>query len=97
MAPSIQSAFATVFATVGVWLPRDFYQREAFTLKITTEELQPGDLIFFGISRVAHVALYLRDDKYIHSSGKGMGNDGIAINVLRGDADKVSANYYGQP
>ncbi|MBL1210164.1 C40 family peptidase [Geminocystis sp. GBBB08] len=88
----IQSAFASV----GVWLPRDSYQQEVFTQRISRQELIPGDLIFFGIKRVTHVALYLGDNSYIHSSGKEMGNNGIAINQLCDDADKVSHNYYQQ-
>lgn len=86
----IQSAFASV----GVWLPRDSYQQEEFTTRVDLADLLVGDLIFFGDSRVNHVALYLGDNKYIHSSGKEMGNDGIAINQLRDDLDQISRNYY---
>jgi cell wall-associated NlpC family hydrolase len=88
----IQSAFASV----GVWLPRDSYQQEAFTQRISREELMAGDLIFFGTNRVTHVALSLGDNFYIHSSGKEIGNNGIAINQLRDDVDQVSQNYYQQ-
>ena len=35
------------FASVGVWLPRDAYLQEAFTLAVSTEAMQPGDLVFF--------------------------------------------------
>ncbi|MGI0479535.1 NlpC/P60 family protein [Geminocystis sp. CENA526] len=88
----IQSAFASV----GIWLPRDSYQQENFVTKIDRETLKTGDLIFFGTNRVTHVALYLGDNKYIHSSGKEIGNNGIKINVLRDDEDQVSRNYYQQ-
>ncbi|GAB4325280.1 C40 family peptidase [Cyanobacterium aponinum UTEX 3222] len=84
----------SAFASVGVWLPRDSYQQEDFTTRISRDELQRGDLIFFGDARVNHVALYLGENKYIHSSGKEIGNDGIAINQLRDDLDQVSLNYY---
>lgn len=91
----IQSAFASV----GVWIPRDSYQQENFATKISITELKPGDLIFFGQQRVTHVALYLGNNKYIHSSGKEIGNNGIAINLIKpefeGD-DQVSRNYYEQ-
>jgi hypothetical protein len=86
----------SAFASVGVWLPRDSYQQEAFTQRISCEELILGDLIFFGTNRVTHVALYLGDNYYIHSSGKEIGNNGIAINQLRDDVDQVSQNYYQQ-
>jgi hypothetical protein len=88
----IQSAFASV----GIWLPRDSYQQEAFANRINPEELSEGDLIFFGTNQVSHVALYLGDKLYIHSSGKEIGNNGIAINQLRDDVDSVSRNYYQQ-
>ncbi|WP_373479641.1 NlpC/P60 family protein [Geminocystis sp.] len=86
----IQSAFASV----GVWLPRDSYQQESFVTKISREELIAGDLVFFGTNRVTHVALYLGDNRYIHSSGKEIGNNGIAINQLKDNIDQVSSNYY---
>ena len=82
------------FASFGIWLPRDSYQQEAFCQKINREELLPGDLIFFGDKRVNHVALYLDNNQYIHSSGKETGNNGIAINLLTDDRDSVSRHYY---
>lgn len=81
------------FASVGVWLPRDSYQQEAFTQKIEKEELQKGDLIFFGEERVNHVALHLGNLNYIHSSGKELGNNGIGINQLCNQGNKVNRNY----
>ena len=85
------------FASVGVWLPRDAYQQEAFTQAIPTSELQPGDLIFFGTPQKAtHVGLHLGDNHYIHSSGKDQGHNGIAIDVLSDQASRVSQAYYAQ-
>lgn len=86
----IQSAFASE----GIWLPRDSYQQEDFCQKITRKDLEKGDLIFFGFKKVTHVALYLGNNRYIHSSGKDMGNNGIGINQLTDDLDQVSRNYY---
>jgi hypothetical protein len=82
------------FASVGVWLPRNSYQQEAFTQRVSREDLMVGDLIFFGGTRVNHVALYLGDNQYIHSSGTEKGNNGIAINQLADNVDRVSSNYY---
>ncbi|WP_069790081.1 NlpC/P60 family protein [Cyanobacterium sp. IPPAS B-1200] len=84
----------SAFASEGIWLPRDSYQQEDFCQKITREKLEKGDLIFFGVKKVTHVALYLGDNRYIHSSGKDMGNNGIGINELSNDVDQVSRNYY---
>jgi cell wall-associated NlpC family hydrolase len=85
------------FASVGVWLPRDAYQQEAFAQPIPLAELQPGDLVFFGPPQKAtHVGLYLGDRRYLHSSGQDQGNNGIAINVLSDDHDPVSSAYFRQ-
>jgi cell wall-associated NlpC family hydrolase len=85
------------FASVGIWLPRDSYQQEAFTQFISLEQLQPGDLIFFGTpQKTTHVALYLGDGRYIHSSGKEIGRNGIGIDQLSEHGDQVSRSYYQQ-
>jgi len=41
------------FKSVGVWLPRDAYQQEAFTQMVDITELKLGDLIFFGTAKKA--------------------------------------------
>ncbi len=82
------------FAASGIWLPRDSYQQEAFTQRINKEELLPGDLIFFGKQKVNHVALYLGEGYYIHSSGPEMGRNGIAIDPFSDQGDEVSCGYY---
>lgn len=94
------------FAEQGIWLPRDAYQQEVFTQTLdnpgTTAQafetvLQPGDLIFFGPPQKAnHVALYLGDRQYIHSSGKDQGRNGIGIDVLSAKGDDVTQAYYQQ-
>ena len=85
------------FKSVGVWLPRDAYQQEAFTQKISFEELLPGDLVFFGSTEKAtHVGLYLGEACYIHSSGQKQGRNGIGIDKLSEQGDEVSKSYYQQ-
>ena len=85
------------FASVGIWLPRDSYQQEAFTQSIPITQLQPADLIFFGSAqRTTHVGLYLGESRYIHSSGKQQGRNGIGIDRLSERGDAVSQAYYRQ-
>ncbi len=91
------------FASVGIRLPRDAYQQEAFLQQVCTVEnfdansLQEGDLIFFGTPQKAtHVGLYLGDNCYIHSSGKDKGRNGIGIDCMKEQGDEVSRSYYKQ-
>ena len=85
------------FKSVGVWLPRDAYQQEAFTQLISFEDLSPGDLVFFGAAEKAtHVGLYLGESNYIHSSGQKQGRNGIGIDKLSEQGDEVSQSYSKQ-
>jgi NlpC/P60 family/Bacterial dipeptidyl-peptidase Sh3 domain len=86
------------FQSQGIWLPRDSYQQEAFTARISIEEMLPGDLIFFGTpEKTDHVALHLGDLRYIHSSGIQMGRNGIGIDILSDRTeDPVSCGYYAK-
>jgi cell wall-associated NlpC family hydrolase len=95
------------FSTQGIWLPRDAYQQEAFVQPIEhngdrrpedlVAVLEPGDLIFFGTPvKATHVAIYLENGVYIHSSGKDQGRNGIGIDSLVDRSEQVSQNYYAQ-
>jgi cell wall-associated NlpC family hydrolase len=85
------------FSALGVWLPRDSYQQADFTERIAQSDLLAGDLIFFAAKdRVSHVALYLGEGEYIHSSGKDIGRNGIGIDQLSPDSGKVGQSYYQQ-
>ncbi len=70
----------------GIILQRDASQQALTGEIIKAEEwksAQTGDLLFFGSSsgRVTHVAIYLRDGKYIHCSGQ------VKINSVNPDDD----------
>ena len=85
----------SAFASQGIWLPRDSYQQGDFTKTITLEELLPGDLIFFAKEqRIDHVALYLGEGYYIHSSGREMGRNCIEIDRLWEPWDTISRAYH---
>ncbi len=84
------------FTSVGIWLPRDAYQQEAFGKPVKIEEIQIGDLIFFGDrTKATHVGIYIGNGEYIHSSGKEHGHNGIAASELAG-LDPVSQWYANQ-
>jgi len=87
----------TAFQSAGIWLPRDSYQQADFVEPIAIADLQPGDLIFFAkVDRVTHVALYLGNEQYIHSSGKDIGRNGIGIDRLSPHGDAVSQAFHHQ-
>ncbi|WP_103666513.1 C40 family peptidase [Pseudanabaena sp. BC1403] len=84
------------FASVGIWIPRDAYQQEVFAKPVNIEEIQIGDLIFFGSpTKATHVGIYIGNGEYIHSSGKEHGHNGIAVSELAG-LDRVSQWYANQ-
>lgn len=83
------------FMAAGIALPRDSYQQEDFTERVARADLRPGDLIFFGTpTRTTHVALYLGDGRYLHSSGKDKGRNGIGLDSLSDLSDPISAGYH---
>lgn len=64
----------TLYFMHGIILQRDASQQtrygELIPVKNNYEDLKPGDLLFFGESRVTHVGMYIGDDQFIHSAGK---------------------------
>lgn len=62
----------------GILIFRDADIREGFPIRqIPLEQMKPGDLIFFP----GHVAMYIGDDRYCHSTAKA-GSNGFAVNSL---------------
>lgn len=88
------------FAHAGIWLPRDAYLQERFCRPVAvrpdqTSLLKRGDLIFFGTPRrCTHVGLHLGGGRYLHSSGKEHGRNGLGIDDLHSrNADPVACHY----
>jgi len=57
----------------GLILPREARQISHVGEKITREELQPGDLVFFNTLRrpFSHVGIYVGGHRFIHAPGRG--------------------------
>ncbi len=90
----------TAFAHAGIWLPRDAYLQERFCRPVAvrpdeTSLLERGDLIFFGSARrCTHVGLHLGGGRYLHSSGKEHGRNGLGIDDLHSrSSDPVACHY----
>lgn len=59
----------------GIIIYRDAQLKEEYMRRITFEEIKPGDLLFFP----GHVAMYIGNGKFIHSSSSV---NGVRINSL---------------
>lgn len=93
----------TAFASTGIWLPRDAYQQERFCQPVGVgidrfSLLRPGDLIFFGRpQRCTHVGIHLGEGRFLHSSGREHGRDGLGIDRLySSDGEAVGRHYRGE-
>lgn len=70
----------------GILLPRDASQQVKCGVEVPFEQMQAGDLVFFGDTSVGHVALCIGDHKIIHASQL------VRINsLIPGEKD-----YYGR-
>ena len=62
-----------VFKKFGISIPRDSRSQYASATKVSAEELQPGDLVFYGSSpsTIYHVGIYSGNGTIIHSTRTG--------------------------
>lgn len=68
----------------GILIYRDANIKEGFPIKeISFEKIKKGDLIFF----TGHVAMYLEDGNYVHSSTS---NDVVKINSINKNAENYN-------
>lgn len=69
---------ATAYMVNGIYIYRNADIKEGFPVHaIERRDLKPADMLFFK----GHVAMYIGNDKYIHSTGR-KGDDGVVINSL---------------
>ncbi|MDE6889214.1 MAG: C40 family peptidase [Eubacterium sp.] len=74
-----------IMAKYGVYLPHSSRGQAGYGRSVSTSELQPGDLIFYGSgSTISHVAIYIGNGQIVHASNS---RDGI----------KVSNAFYRTP
>ena len=62
-----------VSQAIGLVLPRDARSISEIGADVSTEELQPGDLVFFNTMRrpYSHVGIYVGDRRFIHAPATG--------------------------
>ncbi len=72
---------AWAYAQVGVSLPHYSGAQYAMTTRISRDQLQPGDLVFWGGGGSEHVAIYMGGNSLVHAFGSG---HGVATTALDG-------------
>lgn len=77
-----------VYAHFGVRLPRVSRDQATAGKYVSRSNLQPGDLVFFGRSRIHHVGMYVGNGCYIHAPRTG---DVVKISSLSGRSDYATA------
>lgn len=72
----------------GKEIPRVSYEQAKFGEKVSRDELQPGDLVFFDTmnkGRVSHVGFYIGNNRFIHAASS---KSGIIESELSGYYDR---------
>lgn len=61
----------TVFRKIGIYLPRTSQEQAKVGTRVSKNNLQPGDLLFFNTdgTGVSHVGIYIGNGKMIHAGG----------------------------
>jgi cell wall-associated NlpC family hydrolase len=66
----VQAVFISAF---GVTLPRTAREQYNTTRRISSTQLQEGDLLFFNTQGgISHVGIYLQNNKFVHASVSGV-------------------------
>ncbi len=91
----------TAFMIHGINIPRDSYQirnfcKHLFHFPGFVEDLKEGDLLFFGEKhKCNHVAIYINDGQFAHSSGIEHGRNGIGFDsIYESINDDTISKYY---
>ncbi|MBG9792000.1 cell wall-associated hydrolase [Paenibacillus dendritiformis] len=75
-----------VFKKHGIDLPRSSREQATAGVKVSKNELQPGDLVFSDTNRdgkINHVSIYIGEDKLLHTYKVGVG---VTITDFSGSA-----------
>lgn len=63
----------SVMANYGVYLPHHSGSQALCGTRISADELQPGDLVFYGGRRISHVAIYIGGGRIVHAANRRVG------------------------
>lgn len=61
------------YRSAGIRVPRTSGEQFLQSSRVSMQNLQPGDILFFRLSppKVSHVAIYDRDGRFIHAPSSG--------------------------
>ncbi|MHB8761520.1 MAG: C40 family peptidase [Coriobacteriia bacterium] len=77
-----------VYAQVGVSLPHSSRSQIGVGQRVSREKLAPGDLVFFGRSRIHHVGIYIGGGDFVHAPSTG---GSVKVTSLDSRGDYVGA------
>ncbi len=60
-----------IYANFGIQTPRVSYQQATFGREVSMDNLQLGDILYFGNSQVSHVGLYAGNNTMLHAPSPG--------------------------
>ncbi len=83
-----------LYRKMGIYIPRDSRSQARGGTTISTNNLKPGDLVFYGSSSyINHVAMYIGNGQVIHASNR---RDGIKISNMRYRTPVKCARYISE-
>ncbi|MDR0289517.1 MAG: C40 family peptidase [Treponema sp.] len=87
--------YVSFYDALGVSVPRNAWELHSWSEKIATDDLRPGDLVFFKTTRsgnVSHVGIFVGNRRFIHSASEGPAT-GVIYSSL--DEQYYSRTYAG--
>jgi cell wall-associated NlpC family hydrolase len=77
-----------VYSRVGVSLPHSSRAQINSGQRVSRDNLEPGDLVFFGRGTIHHVGIYVGNGNFVHSPNTG---DVVKVSSLDARSDYVGA------
>lgn len=63
----------SVYANYGVSLPHSAAAQSGYGTSVSVDQLQPGDLLFYGDGGISHVTMYIGGGQVVHASSSTTG------------------------
>lgn len=87
----------SAYAQQGIQIPRVAQDQYTMSTKVSVDQLQPGDFVFFSdtgsTNNVTHVGMYIGDGKYTHAANS---RDGVITSTLNTNGSYfVGAGNFG--